>query len=231
MLTLERLRLTREDFALDADLAIPQGARVAILGPSGAGKSTLLAAIGGFLSPRSGRILWDGKDITGAEPAARPVATIFQDNNLFPHLTALRNVALGLDPTGRLSATTRDRALAALRDVGLDGFADRKPGALSGGQQSRVTLARAMLQDKPILLLDEPFSALGPAMKAEMIDLVLRVAEERGLTVLMISHDPADALRLGGLSLVVADGVAHPPRPTTELMDDPPPALRDYLAR
>ena len=113
MLALERLHLTREDFALDANLEIPEGARVAILGPSGAGKSTLLAAIGGFLSPQSGRILWDGKDITGAEPAARPVATIFQDNNLFPHLTALRNVALGLDPTGRLSATTRDRALAA----------------------------------------------------------------------------------------------------------------------
>ncbi|MBJ3763315.1 ATP-binding cassette domain-containing protein [Maribius pontilimi] len=230
MLTFEDVRVTRGDFTLSADLAIETGARIAILGPSGAGKSTLLALVGGFLTPDSGRITWGGTDITDLTPSERPVATIFQDNNLFPHLTVTRNVGLGLRPNGRLSADDRARVADALRDVGLAGMGDRKPGDLSGGQQSRVALARAGLQDKPILLLDEAFSALGPALKSEMIDLVLRLAQARDLTLLMITHDPDDARRLKGQTIVVADGRAHQPQDTDALLADPPPALGAYLA-
>ena len=107
----------------------------------------------------------------------------------------------------------------------------RKPGQLSGGQIGRAALARALLRARPILLLDEPFAALGPALKAEMLDLVAETADQSGATVLMVTHDPADALRFADLAVLVADGVASPPQPTAALFADPPPALRAYLGR
>ena len=229
MLRLEDIRISRDEFELGADLEVPRGARIAVMGPSGAGKSTLLSVIAGFLPVRSGRISWEGADLTGRDPADRPVAMLFQDNNLFPHLDAARNVGLGLKPNGRLGSGDRARVAAALGDVGLHGLGARMPSELSGGQQSRVAIARATLQDRPLLLLDEPFSALGPALKAEMIALVRRICDDRGLTVLMITHDPDDARRLGGGIIVVADGIAAPPRETEALLDDPPPALAEYL--
>lgn len=230
MLILEDVLIAQGDFTLRADLQVPRGARVAILGPSGAGKSTLLAAIGGFIQPERGRILWGDSNITGTGPAARPVATIFQDNNLFPHLTAGQNVGLGLRPNGRLTADDQSRVAQGLADVGLAGLEARKPGSLSGGQQSRVALARAAMQQKPVLLLDEAFSALGPALKSEMIGLVLRLCDAADLTLMMITHDPDEARALQGQTIVVADGMAHPPQDTESLLNDPPETLRAYLA-
>lgn len=228
MLRLEGLRLERGDFALTAGLDLAPGARVAVMGPSGAGKSTLLAAVGGFLAPAAGRILWHGRDITALPPARRPVSTIFQDHNLFPHMTVLENAALGLTP-GRVSAAQRGKVEAALARVGLEGYGARRPADLSGGQQSRVALARVLLQSNPILCLDEPFAALGPALKAQMIALVVEVAEALGALVLMITHDPQEALALEGATLVVAEGRMHGPAPTEALLADPPEALRAYL--
>lgn len=231
MLTLEGLRLRRGDFTLEADFALPEGARAAVIGPSGAGKSTLLAAIAGFEPPEAGRVLWNGRDLAGLAPGARPVATIFQDNNLFPHLTAFENAALGLRPSGRLDAEERARVERSLARVGLEGLGGRKPGALSGGQQSRAALARVLLQARPVILLDEPFSALGPALKAEMVGLVAELARDLGATLLMVTHDPEDARLLGGLAILVAGGRAAAPRPAVELLDNPPEALRRYLGR
>jgi len=229
VLKLDALDIRQDDFRLAADLDVPRGRIVAVIGPSGAGKSTLLNVIAGFFAPASGRVLWDGQDLTALPPAARPVAMLFQDNNLFPHMTAAQNVALALTPRARLSPEQRARVEAALDRVGLQAVADRRPGALSGGQQSRVALARVLLQDKPLLLLDEPFAALGPALKAEMLDLVARIARDQGATVLMVSHDPADARRIADSVILLASGRAHPPRPTVALLDDPPPELRAYL--
>lgn len=229
MLTLEGVTIRQDDFALAADLSVEEGARVAVMGPSGAGKSTLLAAIGGFAPISQGRLLWRGAPIGDLPPARRPVATIFQDNNLFPHLTAAENVGLGLRPNARLDAEDCVRVDAALASVGLDGLGARKPGTLSGGQQSRVALARAALQDRAVIVLDEPFAALGPALKVEMIDLVVRLATDRGATLLMVTHDPRDARQLGGETILVAEGRAHPPVPTSRLLEDPPEVLRDYL--
>jgi thiamine transport system ATP-binding protein len=110
-------------------------------------------------------------------------------------------------------------------------MAARKPGALSGGQQSRAALARALLRARPILLLDEPFSALGPALKADMIDLVTEIAGETGALVLMVTHDPADARRFADRTILVSDGIAAAPVLTEDLFRRPPPALRDYLGR
>ncbi|MFN4156977.1 MAG: ATP-binding cassette domain-containing protein [Gemmobacter sp.] len=229
MLHLDRLTLTQGPFRLTADWQAPAGARVALIGPSGAGKSTLLNAIAGFLPPTSGRILWQAQDLAPLPPGKRPVSILFQDQNLFPHLSITRNLALGLSPARRLSAADASRIDQALARVGLADLGPRMPAALSGGQQSRAALARALLRARPILLLDEPFAALGPAMKSDMLDLVAQIATDTGATVLLVTHDPADARRLCPLTCLVADGAAHPPQPTTALLNDPPPALAAYL--
>ncbi|MCA0920423.1 ATP-binding cassette domain-containing protein [Pseudooceanicola nanhaiensis] len=228
MLTLDHLILQQGDFSLTADLTLPRGSRCALIGPSGAGKSTLLNAIAGFLPPRTGRILWEDRDLTALAPAARPVAMLFQDGNLFPHLDIARNVALGLSPNLRLTANDHARVREALARVGLDGMGDRRPGALSGGQQSRAALARVLVQNRPLLLLDEPFAALGPALRAEMLALVRAVVEETGATLLMVTHAPEDARRIADRLILVSDNRAEPPAPIA-LLDDPTPALRAYL--
>jgi len=229
MLILDKLMLVQDAFSLAADLSIEPGAHVAVIGPSGAGKSTLLSAIAGFLPPVSGRLIWDGAEITNTAPGARPLSIIFQDNNLFPHLTAAQNIGLGLKPSLRMNPSEMANVESVLKRVGLTGFGHRKPGALSGGQQSRVSLARALLRQRPLLLLDEPFAALGPALKTEMLDLVSELARAHDTTVLMVTHDPGDAARLADQTILVADGIAHPPKATTALLADPPDALRDYL--
>jgi thiamine transport system ATP-binding protein len=229
VLQLDHLDLVQDDFRLTADWQVPQGARVALIGPSGAGKSTLLSALAGFLPPAGGRVLWDGQDITALPPGARPLSVLFQDQNLFPHLTVAQNIGLGLRPDLRLSPAEQARVSDALARTGLQGLGDRKPAQLSGGQIGRAALARVLLRARPLLLLDEPFAALGPALKSEMLDLVAEVAAETGATVLMVTHDPADARRFAGLTVLVADGTAAAPVPTDALFADPPPALRDYL--
>jgi len=231
MLSLEALTLQQGTFRLIADGSVPRGARVAVIGPSGAGKSTLLAAIAGFLAPASGRILWEGQDITSTPPGARPLSILFQDGNLFPHLTVAQNLGLGLDPRLRLTPGQLEQVAQVLDQVGLADKSARKPAALSGGEQSRVALARALLRARPLLLLDEPFAALGPALKSQMLALVEDIATRTGATVLMVTHDPADARRLCPLTVLVADGIAHPPTATAPLLDHPPPALASYLGR
>lgn len=229
MLRLDHLDIRQGGFRLAADWAVERGARVAVIGPSGAGKSTLFSVIGGFFAPHGGRILWAGRDMTGLPPGKRPVTTLFQDQNLFPHLTLGQNVGLGIDPSLRLGLRGRLRVEAALDRVGLSGMAARRPTELSGGQQSRAALARALLRDRPILLLDEPFAALGPALKAEMLTLVSEIAAQGGITVLMVTHDPADARGFAAQTCLVADAVAAAPVATGPLLDNPPPALAAYL--
>ncbi|MBY6135741.1 ATP-binding cassette domain-containing protein [Nocardioides marinus] len=229
MLKLENCRILNGGYAVEANLEIRTGSCTAVIGPSGAGKSTLVEAIAGFLPLTRGEIRWQGADMAGQPPGKRPVAMLFQDGNLFPHLSAAQNVGLGLRASLRLSDADWQKVEAALTRVGLSGMGARKPAALSGGQQSRVALARVLVQGRDILLLDEPFAALGPALKAEMLDLVAELARESGATVLMVSHEPADARRIADQVVLVAEGRAHPPQPTTELLDNPPPALKAYL--
>jgi len=229
MLRLERVTVDNGGFFLRADLEVEAGRKVAVIGPSGAGKTTLIEAIAGFLPVVDGRILWDGADITGTDPGHRPVAMLFQDANLFPHLSVAQNVGLGLRPDLKLDHRQQEQVARAIARVGLAGMEARKPAALSGGQQSRAALARVLVQGRPLLLLDEPFAALGPALKGEMLDLVAGLVDETGATLLMVSHDPGDARRIADQVVLVESGQAHPPQATGELLDNPPPALRAYL--
>lgn len=212
------------------DCTVPQGARVAVTGPSGAGKSTLFNVIAGFQPIRSGTVEIFGKNMHGREPAARPVSIVFQENNLFTHLTVGQNVGLGLDPSLRLDAAERDRVEAALARVGLGGYRDRMPGLLSGGERQRVALARAFVRRRPILLLDEPFAALDPAMRAEMATLLLDLQAETGITLLFISHQVDDVRRVADRTMFIDDGAIVMEGPVEGfLAAREPPALADFL--
>lgn len=229
MLTLETVEFVQGDYKLSADLQIDAGKVSAVIGPSGAGKSTLLGGIAGFVTQSSGRIIWNNVDITALAPAARPVSMLFQDNNLFPHLSVMQNVALACGPTLRPAAKVRAQVEEMLANVGLAGVSDRKPAALSGGQQSRAALARALLQDRDIMLMDEPFSALGPALKKDMLDLSVGLAKAAGRTVIMVTHDPADAARVADTIVGVAEGQAWRPQETHAFLSNPPDAFASYL--
>lgn len=227
MLTLDAIRMEWDGFVLTADCAVGSAGLVAVIGPSGGGKSTLLSLIAGFEMPDTGRILWQGRDLEPLPPGKRPVAFLFQDNNLFPHLDILTNVTLGIRPTGRPTGEELERARDALARVGLAGFEARRPGELSGGQQSRAALARVLLTDRPVVLMDEAFSALGPAMRADMLALVKELLPQA--LILMVTHDPEDARRWAQTTIFVDDGHVHAPEPTDRLFANPPDALRRYL--
>lgn len=187
-------------------LCVERGEMIAILGPSGAGKSTLLNLIAGFLPPARGEMLIDGQTHTHTPPSQRPVSMLFQENNLFTHLTVRQNIGLGMDPGLKLTALQREKLEAIAQQMGLNKFLDRLPGELSGGQRQRVALARCLVREQPILLLDEPFSALDPALRQEMLLLVKEVCQQKNLTMLMVSHSVEDAARIAARSVVIADG-------------------------
>ncbi|MFT5869417.1 MAG: thiamine transport system ATP-binding protein, partial [Paracoccaceae bacterium] len=172
MLRLEGLGVRVGDFALELSLDLPETARLGLLGRSGSGKSTLLNTLAGFLQADKGRIFLGPEEISELPVAARPLSILFQDGNLFPHLTVFDNVTLGLRPDLKLSEAERGRIIETLAQVGLAEMSDRRPADLSGGQQSRVGLARMLIRDKPLALLDEPFAALDPGLRTEMLTLV-----------------------------------------------------------
>lgn len=228
MITAHGLVAQAGDFLLRADLEVPSGALCALIGPSGGGKSTLLLALAGFIPVVAGQALIAGRDVGGLSPADRPLTLLFQENNLFPHLTVAQNVGLGLRPALRLNRAERARVAQALDETGLVGLEDRRPEQLSGGQRQRAALARALLRERPALLLDEPFAALGPGLRAEMLALVRRVTGARGMTTLLVTHHPGDA-RAADLAAFCAEGRVDGARPAAALFDDPPQALADYL--
>ena len=219
-----------EDMEMHFDLSVAAGECVAVIGPSGAGKSTLLALVAGFEKPAAGRILVAGRDVTRDPPAARPVTSLFHEHNLFAHLTAAENVGLGIDPGLRLDPAGHAKVGEALAHVGLSGFGGRLPGQLSGGERQRAALARSLVRNRPLLLLDEPFAALGPAQRREMLDLVNALARDRGFTVLFVSHQPDDARHAEGRTIFLQDGRVLCDGPTEQLFTPPlPKALADYL--
>ncbi|AVH42931.1 MULTISPECIES: thiamine ABC transporter ATP-binding protein [Agrobacterium] len=189
-----RLRLGTQDF--DLDCTFPQSRITAVVGASGSGKSTLLNLVAGFEAPDSGRVMIGGHDMTALDPSERPVSSIFQDNNLFAHLDIFTNVALGVSPGLKLRVEDRERIEMALARVGLAGFDKRLPGTLSGGERQRAALARALVRKKPVMLLDEPFAALDPGLRAGMTSLLLDLHGETKNTVIIVTHHPEDIKKL-----------------------------------
>lgn len=182
------------------------GEQIAVLGPSGAGKSTLLNLIAGFNVPASGTLTIRGEVHTATPPSRRPVSMLFQENNLFSHLTVRQNIGLGMHPGLKLNDEQRERLAAIAVQMGIGDLLERLPGELSGGQRQRAALARCLVRQQPVLLLDEPFSALDPALRQEMLALVSDVCRRQQLTLLMVSHSVEDALQIAPRALVVAEG-------------------------
>ena len=215
-------------FRFDAQFAA--GRITAIMGPSGSGKSTLLNLIAGFESPNAGKVLIGGVDIGVAPPSGRPVSMVFQENNLFAHISVEGNVGLGRSASLRLTADDRAAVTDALARVGLAGKEKRLPRELSGGERQRVALARVLLRDRPVLLLDEPFASLGPALRDDMLDLVASIHAERRMTVLFVTHQPEDARRIGQDMAFLDDGTIAAVGPADDFFNrSGPDAFRRYI--
>lgn len=187
-------------------LDVKQGERIAVIGESGSGKSTLLNLIAGFELAHRGSLLLNGENHFATEPSKRPVSMLFQDNNLFPHLTVEQNIGLALVPSLRLNATQTEQVAVIAQQMGISELLKRRADQLSGGQKQRVALARTLLRDKPILLLDEPFSALDPKRREELQVLVSELCQQRNLTLLMVTHQFDEVKNLFDRAACVENG-------------------------
>ena len=206
MIYLNNVILNDKTLPMCFNLNVNGGERVAIIGESGAGKSTLLNLIAGFEFPHQGEIWLNDKNHTRSAPYERPVSMLFQENNLFPHLTVQQNLALGLKPSLKLTALEQEKIEQVACSVGLGDYLQRLPNSLSGGQKQRVALARCLLRDKPILLLDEPFSALDQKLRVEMLVLIAKLCDEKHLTLLLVTHQPSELVGTIDRVLLVENG-------------------------
>jgi len=207
-LSLEKLTLAYGDSVAvaDLDLSVRRGELIALLGPSGCGKTTTMRAIAGLLPVKSGKVILDGEDMTRTAPNKRAVGLVFQSYALFPHLSVYENVAFGLRLKGMKGAELDAKVQSGIASVGLAKFADRKPAELSGGQQQRVALARSMVMEPKVLLLDEPLSNLDARLRLEMRTELQRVQRETGVTMIFVTHDQAEALSLADRIVVMKNG-------------------------
>ena len=206
MLEVVDLTLDYPEFLACYALTVPAGALCGLIGPSGGGKTTLLHAIAGFARPVRGAVRFGGRDLLPLRPAERPISIVFQDHNLFPHLTAEQNVTLGVNAALRPPPSARLDVVRALERVGLGGLGPRLPAELSGGQRQRLALARALVRKRPLMLLDEPFGGLDPGLRKEMIALVDALRRDEGMTVLVSIHTPEEIGEAADLMAFVAEG-------------------------
>src|SRR6266852_1279187 len=203
------------------DLEIEDGEFFTLLGPSGSGKTTLLRMIAGFERPDAGRIELGGRDVTSLPPALRDTNTVFQDYALFPHMSVGQNIGYGLRIKRIPAAERQQRVDRALRMVRLEGLGKRRPNQLSGGQRPRVALARAVINQPEVLLLDEPLGALDLKLRQEMQIELKQIQKEVGITFVYVTHDQEEALTMSDRVAVMADGRIEQIGPPVEVYERP----------
>lgn len=190
----------------ELNLTIHENEFVTLLGPSGCGKTTTLRILGGFASPDSGKVIFDGKDITNVPPNKRQLNTVFQKYALFTHMTIAENIAFGLKIKKKSKSYIDDKIHYALKLVNLEGYENRMPGSLSGGQQQRIAIARAIVNEPKVLLLDEPLGALDLKLRQEMQYELIRMKNELGITFVYVTHDQEEALTMSDTIVVMNQG-------------------------
>ncbi len=190
----------------DLNLYIRENEFLTLLGPSGCGKTTTLRIIGGFESPDSGNVIFDGKNMTGLAPNERQLNTVFQKYALFPHMTIAENIAFGLKIKKKSKAYIDDKIKYALKLVNLEGFGKRSVDSLSGGQQQRIAIARAIVNEPKVLLLDEPLGALDLKLRQDMQYELIRLKNELGITFIYVTHDQEEALAMSDTIVVMNQG-------------------------
>ena len=193
MLIIENLEFcwpTKEKFQFN--FSVKEGEIVTLEGPSGIGKTTLVNLIAGFLQPEKGEIYWHKERIDTLDPIERPVSTIFQTDNLFEHLSCFQNVSLASSSAGKISNSSVEQINNYFLELGIGNLQSRFPGEISGGQQARVSIVRALLANKPILLLDEPVSSLDERTRFETLEVIKKTALKYNLTLIIVSHQKED---------------------------------------
>lgn len=188
------------------NLYLKENEFVTLLGPSGCGKTTTLRILGGFEKPDTGKVLFNGQDITNLPANERNLNTVFQKYSLFPHMTIEENIAFGLKISGKSKDYIKDKIKYALKLVNLDGFEHRSVDSLSGGQQQRIAIARAIVNEPKVLLLDEPLGALDLKLRQNMQYELIRLKEELGITFLYVTHDQEEALTMSDTIVVMNQG-------------------------
>ena len=234
MLIADELTLRQDDWQGRFSLTLGRGEILGVLGHSGAGKSTLMALLAGFLRPDSGRLVYQpqdhqAQDLLPLAPAARPFTSLFQSHNLFDHLSARDNIGLGLHPNLRLNQAQQAAIVAAATRLGIQDLLDRRPDQLSGGQQQRVALARCLVRRQPFLLLDEPFSALDPALRQEMLAELATLARDENIGVLFITHQPDEVRQIGDRFVLIESGAVACEGTVDELAAPRGAAVSRYL--
>ena len=205
----------------ELNLSIEQGEFFSLLGPSGCGKSTTLRMLAGFIAPSTGRIHVNARDITDLPPEARDIGIVFQNYAIFPHMNVFDNIAFGLVERKEDRSTIKRKVGAALDQVGLSGYGERFERELSGGQKQRVALARVLVIEPEILLLDEPLSALDKKMREEMKFWIKNIQKSVGITTIYVTHDQSEALTMSDRIAVMNEGKVLQIGSPVEIYEDP----------
>ena len=214
----------------DLNLAVKENTFVTLLGPSGCGKTTTLRIIGGFEKPDTGKVIFDGQDITNLPPNKRQLNTVFQKYALFTHMSIAENIAFGLKIKNKPKSYIDDKIKYALKLVNLDGFENRSVASLSGGQQQRIAIARAIVNEPRVLLLDEPLGALDLKLRQDMQYELIRLKNELGITFIYVTHDQEEALTMSDTIVVMNQGYIQQMGSPEQIYNEPENAfVADFI--
>ena len=206
MIKLENISIKLDNFRTKFTVEINKGEWVGIIGQSGAGKSTFLNLIAGFAQPEVGSLLINNIEMRNLPASKRSISSLFQDNNLFPHLSVYQNIAIAIKPNLKLHENEKGKIFEIIEYLNLSSKIHSSIGTLSGGERQRVALGRVMSSDKKILLMDEPFSQLDPNLRIEMLELIQKIRKKKKITIIMAIHTPAEAIDFVSRFLLIKEG-------------------------